>query len=35
VERTFVRVAGEYDDHVAIASGLSPGDRIVVDPDEL
>ena len=34
VERTFVQLAGEHGDQVAIASGLSPGDRIVVDPSE-
>lgn len=26
---------GEHGDQVAIASGLSPGDRIVVDPEML
>ncbi|MBU0719375.1 MAG: efflux RND transporter periplasmic adaptor subunit [Planctomycetes bacterium] len=35
VERTFVQLAGEHGDQVAIASGLSPGDRIVVDPNML
>ena len=35
VERTFVQLAGEHGDQVAIASGLSAGDRIVVDPSEL
>ena len=35
VERTFVQLAGEHDDQVAIASGLSAGDRIVVDPNML
>ena len=34
VERTFVQLAGEHGDQVAIASGLSPGDRIVVDPSD-
>jgi RND family efflux transporter MFP subunit len=35
VERAFIRIAGEYDDQVAIASGLSAGDRIVADPGRL
>ncbi|MFH1746107.1 MAG: efflux RND transporter periplasmic adaptor subunit [Planctomycetota bacterium] len=35
VERTFIQIAGEHGDQVAIASGLSAGDRIVVDPSEL
>jgi RND family efflux transporter MFP subunit len=35
VERTFVQPASEHGDQVAIASGLSAGDRIVVDPNEL
>ena len=35
VERTFVQLAGEHGDQVAIASGLSAGDRIVIDPSEL
>ena len=34
-ERTFVQLAGEHGDQVTIASGLSPGDRIVADPDML
>ena len=33
VARTFVQLAGEHGDQVAVASGLSPGDRIVVDPE--
>jgi len=35
VERAFIRVASESDQHVAIASGLSAGDMIVTDPDQL
>ena len=35
VERTFIQLAGEHGDQVVIASGLSPGDRIVVDPKML
>jgi RND family efflux transporter MFP subunit len=35
VERTFVQLAGEHGGQVAIASGLSAGDRIVVDPEML
>jgi len=35
VERTFIQVAGEHGGQVAIASGLSPGDRIVIDPSQL
>ena len=35
VERTFVQLAGEHGDQVAIASGLSAGDRIVADPKML
>lgn len=35
VERTFVQLAGEHGDQVAIASGLAAGDRIVINPGEL
>ena len=35
VERAFIQIAGEHDDHVSIASGLSAGDRIVLDPGQL
>jgi membrane fusion protein (multidrug efflux system) len=35
VERTFIQIASEHDDQVAIASGLSAGDRIVADPSRL
>ncbi len=31
VERAFIQIAREYDDRVAVASGLSVGDRIVAD----
>jgi RND family efflux transporter MFP subunit len=32
VERAFIQIADENDDHVAVASGLSAGDRIVARP---
>ena len=35
VERTFIQIAGESDQHVAVASGLSAGDKIVADANEL
>jgi HlyD family secretion protein len=35
VERAFIQIARESDEHVSIASGLSAGDRIVSDPDQL
>lgn len=35
VERAFIQIAGEYDDQVAVASGLSAGERIVADPGRL
>lgn len=35
VERAFIQIAREYDDQVAVASGLSAGDRIVADPGQL
>ena len=35
VERAFVQLAGEHGDQVAVASGLSAGDRIVADPSQL
>lgn len=35
VERTFVRIAGEHDGQLAIASGLSAGDLVVADPEQL
>jgi RND family efflux transporter MFP subunit len=35
VERAFIQIAGESDQYVAIASGLSAGDRIVTDLDKL
>ena len=35
VERAFVQIAGEEDDQVSIASGLSAGDVIVANPDQL
>ncbi|UCE60764.1 MAG: efflux RND transporter periplasmic adaptor subunit, partial [Phycisphaerales bacterium] len=35
VERTFVQLAGEHGNQVAIASGLSAGDRIAADPEML
>ncbi len=35
VERAFIQIAAEHDAQVAIASGLSAGDRIVVDPNRL
>ena len=35
VERAFIQIAGEHDTQVAVASGLSAGDRIVVDPTRL
>ena len=35
VERSFIQIAGEHDDQVAIASGLAAGDEIVADPDRL
>jgi len=35
VERAFIRIAGERDDQVAIAAGLSAGDVVVADPDQL
>lgn len=35
VERAFIQIASEHDDQLAIASGLSAGDRIVVDPGRL
>jgi len=35
VERAFIQVAREYNDQVAVASGLSAGDRIVADPNML
>jgi RND family efflux transporter MFP subunit len=35
VERAFIQIAGEQDDQVVIASGLSPGERIVADPSQL
>jgi len=35
VERAFIQIAGEHDDQISIASGLSAGDRIVLDPGQL
>jgi len=35
VERAFIQIARETDDQIAVASGLSIGDRIVIDPDRL
>lgn len=35
VERAFIQIASEHDDQVAVASGLSAGDRIVADPGQL
>ncbi|MBN2445483.1 MAG: efflux RND transporter periplasmic adaptor subunit [Phycisphaerae bacterium] len=35
VERAFVQVAGEHGDEVSIASGLTAGEQIVADPDQL
>lgn len=35
VERAFIQVAREHNDQVAVASGLSAGDRIVADPNML
>ena len=35
VERVFIRIAGVHGDQIAITSGLSAGDRIVADPDQL
>jgi RND family efflux transporter MFP subunit len=35
VERAFIQIAGTSAEHVAVASGLSPGDLIVTDPDRL
>jgi len=35
VERAFIQIAGEHDHHVAVASGLSAGERIVADPGQL
>lgn len=35
VERAFIQIAHESDEHVSIASGLSAGDRIVSDPEQL
>lgn len=35
VERAFIQIAREYDDCIAVASGLSIGDRIVADPGRL
>jgi RND family efflux transporter MFP subunit len=35
VERAFIQIASEHDEQVAIASGLSAGDRIVADPSRL
>jgi RND family efflux transporter MFP subunit len=35
VERAFIQIAREDDDRVAVASGLSAGDRIVADPNML
>jgi RND family efflux transporter MFP subunit len=32
IERAFIQIAGEHGDHVAVASGLSAGDRVVADP---
>jgi RND family efflux transporter MFP subunit len=35
VERTFIQIAGEHDDQVSIASGLSAGDRVLLNPGQL
>ena len=35
VERAFIQIAGEHDAKIAVASGLSAGDRIVADPNLL
>ena len=35
VERAFIQIAGEHDDQLAVASGLSVGDRILADPEML
>ena len=35
IERAFIQIADEHGDHVAVASGLSAGDRIVADPGQL
>lgn len=35
VERAFIQVAGEHGAHLAVASGLSAGDRLVADPNRL
>ena len=35
VERAFIQIAGEHNGQVAVASGLSAGDRIVADPQML
>ena len=35
VERAFIQIAREHDDRVAVAAGLSAGDRIVADPSQL